>query len=120
MIDAITDGPVHVMTFSRGATYALAWAIANPDRVRSISIGDYVPEEIELTDDIMLGLLDGRWRGTPVRERVDHDAAIATVRAARTQSFWEPLSRSQPPLMVIRSPSSPVIDDANWDRNRRL
>ncbi|MDZ4233234.1 MAG: alpha/beta fold hydrolase, partial [Dietzia sp.] len=60
VIDAITDGPVHVMTFSRGTTYALTWAIANPGRVRSISIGDYVPEEIELTDDIMLGLLDGR------------------------------------------------------------
>ncbi|NVN52908.1 alpha/beta fold hydrolase [Mycolicibacterium hippocampi] len=120
VVDAITDGPVHVMTFSRGTTYALAWVLTNPDRVRSISIGDYVPEEIELTEDIMLGLLDGRWRGTPVRDRVDHDAAIATVRAARTQSFWEPLSRSQIPLMAVRSPSSPVINDANWARYRRL
>lgn len=120
VIDAITDGPVHVMTFSRGTTYALTWAIANPARVRSISIGDYVPEEIELTDGIMLGLLGGRWRGTPVRERVNHDAALDTVRAARTQSFWEPLSMSQIPLLAVRSPSSPVIDDANWARYRRL
>jgi pimeloyl-ACP methyl ester carboxylesterase len=40
VIDAVTDGPVHVMTFSRGTTYAIAWALAHPERVRSIAIGD--------------------------------------------------------------------------------
>jgi non-heme chloroperoxidase len=41
VVNAVTDGPVHIMmTFSRGTTYALAWAVAHPDRVRSIAIGD--------------------------------------------------------------------------------
>lgn len=119
-IEAVTDGPVHIMTFSRGTTYALAWALANTARVLSLSIGDYVPEEIELADDVIVGLLDGRWRGTPVSERVDGDAALATVRAARTQSFWEPLAQWQPPLMVVRSPNTPVVDDAAWARYRSL
>ena len=45
-IDAVTDGPAHLMTFSRGTSYALTWALAHRERVRSISIGDYLPEEI--------------------------------------------------------------------------
>lgn len=120
VIDEVTDGPVHLMTFSRGTPYALIWALANRSRVRSVAIGDYVPEEIVLTEDVMLGLLDGRWRGTPVHERVDRAAGISVVRSARAQSFWEPLAAWQPPLLVVRAPASPVIDEPNWERYREL
>jgi pimeloyl-ACP methyl ester carboxylesterase len=34
VIDAVTDGPVHIMTFSRGTSCALGWAVHHPDRVR--------------------------------------------------------------------------------------
>ncbi|MDA2892724.1 alpha/beta fold hydrolase [Mycolicibacterium sp. BiH015] len=119
-IDAATDGPVHLMTFSRGTPYALLWALAHRDRVLSVSIGDYVPEEIELPDDVIFGLLDGRWRGTPVSTRVDRQAGIATLRSARAQLLWEPLARWQPPLLVVRSPSTPVVDDEAWERYRTL
>ncbi len=51
VVDAVTDGPVHVVTFSRGTTYALTWVIANVERVRSVAIGDYVPEEKVLTPE---------------------------------------------------------------------
>jgi non-heme chloroperoxidase len=120
VIDAVTDGPVHVMTFSRGTTYAITWALAHPDRIRSISIGDYVPAEIVLSDEHVRLLLNGRWRGSPVRERLNYGAAIKTFRAARGQSFWEPLSQLQPPLLVVRSPNSPLIDDAAWARYKQL
>lgn len=120
VIDAVTVGPVHVVTFSRGTAYALTWALEHRHRVRSISIGDYVPQEIKLPEEIFVRLLDGRWRGTPVHERLDRAAGVATFRAARSQSFWEPLARWQPPLLVVRSPTSPLIDDAAWARYQRL
>jgi pimeloyl-ACP methyl ester carboxylesterase len=120
VIDAATDGPVHLMTFSRGTPYALTWALVHRKRVRSISIGDYVPEEITLPNEVSAFLLDGRWRGTPVRERVNRAAGEAIFRAARKQSFWEPLAEWQPPLLVVRSPNSPLISDAAWDRYRQL
>ncbi|WP_319447186.1 MULTISPECIES: alpha/beta fold hydrolase [unclassified Mycobacterium] len=120
VVDAVTDGPVHVMTFSRGTSYALAWAIANPRRVRSVSIGDYVPEERVLTGAQTRFLLDGRWRGTLVRDRLDEAGAIAQFNAARTQSFWEPLADLQPPLLVVRARDSPIIGDADWARYRQL
>ena len=71
VVDAVTEGPVHVVTFSRGTTYALTWVFANGERVRSVAIGDYVPEEKVLTPEMSRRLLDGRWRGTPVCERLD-------------------------------------------------
>ena len=120
VIDSVTDGPVHLMTFSRGTPYALAWALDVRERVRSISIGDYVPEEITLPPEVSTFLLDGRWRGTPVHERVNRAAGEAVFRAARRQSFWEPLAQWQPPLLVVRSPNSPLIDDAAWNRYRDL
>lgn len=119
-IDAVTDGPVHLMTFSRGTSYALSWALAHPDRVRSLSIGDYLPEEIALPDEIAMGVLDGRWRGTPVHERLDRSAAVATFAAAVSRSLWEPLAQWGRPLLVVRSPNSPIIDAAAWARYRRL
>lgn len=120
VVDAVTDGPVHVMTFSRGTAYALIWALGHRNRVRSISIGDYIPSEIPLPHDIRVHLLDGRWRGTPVHDRVNRGAGMATFDAAREQSFWEPLSRWQPPLLVVRSPHSPLISDDDWARYRDL
>lgn len=120
VVDAITDGPVHVMTFSRGTTYAIAWVLAHPDRVLSLSIGDYVPAEIVLPDPHMHRLLDGRWRGTPVRERLNYDAAVRTFHAAKARSFWEPLSALQIAMLVVRSPNFFLVDDAAWERYRQL
>ncbi len=119
VVDAVTGGQVHLMTFSRGTTYALTWALAHRNRVRSISIGDYTPAEIKLTEEVLHRLLDGRWRGTPVTERVDRAAALATVQAAQPRSLWEPLASWQPPLLAVRSPNAPVVDDAAWARYRR-
>ena len=75
VVDAVTDGPVHIATFSRGTSAALWWTIEHPDRVRSIAIGDYTPDERVLTSTTSQQLLDGGWRGTPVRDRLDEHAA---------------------------------------------
>ncbi len=120
VVDAVTDGPVHVVTFSRGTTYALAWVIENAHRVRSLAIGDYVPEEKVLTDEISRFLIDGRWRGTPVRERLAEDAAMKTFRAAQGRSFWEPLARLQLPLLAVRSGDSVLVRDDDWMRYQSL
>lgn len=79
-----------------------------------------MPAEIVLPDPHIHRLLGGRWRGSPVRERLNYDAAVKTFRAAQGRSFWEPLARLQPPLLVVRSPSSPLVDDAAWARYVQL
>jgi pimeloyl-ACP methyl ester carboxylesterase len=120
VVDAVTDGPVHLVTFSRGTSYAVNWAIEHPDRVLSIAIGDYVPEEKVLTSAESRQLLDGRWRGTPVRERLDERAAMQTFDEACNRSLWEPLAGLGLPLLVVRSGGSVIVDDADWARYRSL
>ena len=120
VVDAVTDGPVHIVAFSRGTSCAVRWALEHPDRVRSLAIGDYVPAELVPTDAASRRLLEGSWRGTPVRERVDGRAAMATFLAAQTRSMWEPLAELQLPLLVVRSGNSFLISDADWARYRQL
>ena len=123
VVDAVTDGPdapVHVMTFSRGTSCAVAWTVANAHRVRSLAIGDYVPEERVLTAEARRRLLDGRWRGTPVRDRLDVRAAQATFAAAQQRSMWEALAPLKIPLLVVRSGGSVLVDDAAWARYGQL
>lgn len=120
VVDAVTDGPVHMVTFSRGTSAAVAWTLRHPDRVRSLAIGDYVPEEKVLPDGASERLLGGRWRGTPVSTRVNVEAGVKTFGAARDQSFWEPLAQLGIPLLVVRCGNSVLVGDAEWARYRQL
>ena len=119
-VDAVTDGPVHVMTFSRGTSAAVAWTLGHSDRVLSLSIGDYVPEEKTLPPGASENLLGGRWRGTPVSDRLDVDAAVRAFDAARDQSFWDELALLGLPLLVIRSGESVLVGEREWRRYRQL
>jgi pimeloyl-ACP methyl ester carboxylesterase len=116
VVDAVTDGPIHMVTFSRGTSYAVAWALAQPDRVLSLAIGDYIPEERVLPPEVSHRLLSGRWRGSPVHERLDTDAVNKTFQAARARSFWDELSVTKIPLLVIRSGNSVLVGDDEWAR----
>lgn len=116
VVDAVTDGPVHMVTFSRGTSAAIAWTLEHPDRVRSLSIGDYLPEEKTLPAGAAESLLGGRWRGTPVSERLDVDAATRAFEAACDRSFWDALARLDLPLLVVRSGDGIVVGPREWAR----
>jgi pimeloyl-ACP methyl ester carboxylesterase len=119
-VDAVTDGPVHVVTFSRGTSCAVAWVLEHADRVRSLAIGDYVPEEKVLPPEVSRRLLSGRWRGTPVTERVNGDAGIKTFEAAHARSFWNELAGLGLPLLAVRSGTSVLVGEREWSRYGRL
>lgn len=119
VVDDLTDGPVHLVTFSRGTSYAVGWAVQHGHRVRSLAIGDYIPAEIVAPPEAVERLLDGRWRGRPVRDRVDPSAARQIFASARQRSFWEPLMSMQPPLLVVRSRERQLVGDDAWARYER-
>jgi non-heme chloroperoxidase len=120
VVDDVTNGPVHLVTFSRGTSYAVHWAVTHPGRVRSVAIGDYVPEEKTLTDAQAHQLIDGRWRGTPVRDRLDERAARQTFQQAQDRSMWEPLAHLGIPILAVRSGNSVIVPDDDWARYRRV
>jgi pimeloyl-ACP methyl ester carboxylesterase len=120
VVDAVTDGPVHLVTFSRGTSCAIAWALDHPDRVRSLAIGDYIPEERLLPPNVSHRLLSGRWRGSPVSERLDVAAGFKAFQAARARSFWNELAQLRLPLLAVRSGERVLVDDEQWARYRKL
>lgn len=120
VVDAVTDGPIHVVTFSRGTSAAVAWVLAHPDRVWSLAIGDYVPEEKVLPPGVPQRLLGGRWRGTPVGERLDIGAGFKTFEAARERSFWDDLAQLGIPLLAVRSSERILVPDEQWARYRAV
>jgi pimeloyl-ACP methyl ester carboxylesterase len=120
VVDAVTDGLVHLVTFSRGTSAAIAWALEHSERVASLAIGDYIPEERVLPPGVAQRLLSGRWRGSPVRGRLDINAANKTFEAAQPRSFWKPLARLAIPLLVVRSDERVLIGDAEWARFKQV
>ena len=57
-------GPFHLMTFSRGTTPGLELAFQLSDRVRTVSIGDYLPAEIALPPRVHRTDVDGSVAGS--------------------------------------------------------
>lgn len=117
------DQPVHLMTFSRGTGYTFGWIEGHRERVLSLSIGDYPAREIAIAVTVADSLLEGRWRGTPVRERLDATAAVGKFAASRDHPRWDlvaALAGDGVPVLVVRSTASAPLTDDDWARYRGL
>ena len=116
VVDATTDGPVHLVTFSRGTCYALRWAADHRDRVRSLAIGDYPAREIALPEESVASFVAGRWRGTPVASRIREKAARRIFHDAVDRPLWAELRALTVPLLVVRSTAEAPLTDDDWAR----
>lgn len=113
--DAV-DGPLHLMTFSRGTCYALGFCAEHRERVLSLTIGDYPAREIGLTAEVGDMLLNTTWRGTPVRERIDETTFDEFVAASRDRPLWHVVAALDVPVAVVRSAAKAPINDDDWER----
>lgn len=109
---------VHLMTFSRGTCYGLTWAAGARAQVRSVAIGDYPAREIALPAETRDTFLAGRWRGTPVADRVAPHAAAATFAQAVDRPLWDELVQLRVPVLVARGQARVPLTADDWDRYR--
>lgn len=93
----------HLATFSRGTVYGLGFAFADPDRVHTVSIGDYQAREIGLPGQWPEQFMQGRWRGQPVLERISEVALQGVARQSVERSLWDQLGALGKPVLVMRS-----------------
>jgi pimeloyl-ACP methyl ester carboxylesterase len=125
-LDAVIDeavgpgAPVHLMTFSRGTGYALGWVERHPGRVLSLAIGDYPAREIRIPVTVAESLMQGRWRGTPVSDRLDERAALAKVAASEDRPYWQLVAGLRKPVLVVRSTAAAPLNDDDWQRYQGL
>src|SRR3954454_1425781 len=114
----------HLLSFSRGAAYALPFALRHPDRVRTISIGDYVGGELGIPGGAWPPeFVGGRWRGTPVPDRIPEHALQGIARESVERRYYDELVALGTPVLVVRSGKSrghTFIDDDEQACYRRV
>ena len=119
VVAEVTSGPVHLMTFSRGTSYALGWAFTDPGRVWSVAIGDYPAREIALPPGLASRFLEGRWRGSPVTDRIAPEAFRCLVDDAVGREMWEELGQLRIPVLVVRAGAGGPLDAEGCERYRQ-
>jgi pimeloyl-ACP methyl ester carboxylesterase len=119
VLEANGIGPFHLMTFSRGTTPGLELAFQLSDRVRTVSIGDYLPAEIALPSEFTEQMWTARWRGRPNSTRVRRHVLAGIQTASRSREFWTELAALAVPVLVARGSEGGVIDDERAAAYRR-
>ena len=92
----------HLMTFSRGTSWGLQLAIGQPERVASISIGDYRAGEIGLPGDFADMQYATRFRGRPISERIPRHVLEQLAAQSKARELWDDLARLTCPLLVAQ------------------
>ena len=109
----------HLMTFSRGTSWGLDLALDRPERVASISIGDYGAVEVALPDGMVEQQLASRFRGRPMGERMPRHVMEQVGADSSGRELWDELRRLPCPLLVARAGGrGGVLGDELVDRYR--
>lgn len=107
-------GTFHLMTFSRGTCYGLGYAVDHPERILSISLGDYPAREIIIPSEKTNAFMAGKWRGRPVAERLSELAFSKIVAESEGHVFWEQIASLNLPSLVVRSGRDSPVTDEDW------
>jgi pimeloyl-ACP methyl ester carboxylesterase len=91
-----------LVAFSRGSSYALGYALASPDRVRGLVIGDYSPRHVGLRAEFAERQLRLEIRGVPVARRMPEHAVRGVVAESREVPLWDRLTELSCPVLVVR------------------
>lgn len=95
-------GDFHLMTFSRGTSWALELALTDPARVASLSIGDYKAFELRLTREFVDSQMQSRFRGRPMTERLSRHVLDGLAAASKGRELWDRLRELPCPLLVAQ------------------
>ncbi|HUZ10854.1 MAG TPA: alpha/beta fold hydrolase [Acidimicrobiales bacterium] len=110
----------HLMTFSRGTPTAFRVALRHPERVVSISIGDYQAVEIALAPSFVDRQWGLSWRGRPMAERVQRHVLEGIQRDSRAREHWNDLDAlGIPVLLAYGTGPGTIVNEETVARYRR-
>lgn len=118
LTDAAVDA-IHLVTYSRGTTYGLGWALRHLDRVVSVTIGDYPAAQIVPPRALARYVATKVWRARPMAERMSASAVDAMIADAEPIELWHELSALRRPLLVIRGGAPGAMVDAEVEARYR-
>ncbi len=102
VLDEEGIGDVHLMTFSRGTSWALDLALVDPARVASMSIGDYKAFELKLTPEFVESQMRSTFRGLPMDQRLSRHVLDGLVDDSVGRELWDRLVELPCPLLVAQ------------------
>ena len=108
---------IHLVSYSRGTTYAMRWATTHPGYLESYTIGDYPAAQIIPPDWFPPKAEKSKWRGRPVSERMPVPAIRRLFADAVKIDMWEDLRRLHCRVLVIRGGApGAMLDEATANR----
>jgi non-heme chloroperoxidase len=112
---------VHLISYSRGTSYALAWAFAHPDQVVSITVGDYPAAQILPAEQYWSMMATRKVRGRPVSEVMPATAVAAMLAEAVDLELWDELAALDVPVLVVYGGArGAMVDERVLDRYRAV
>ena len=110
----------HVMTFSRGTSWALDLTLSDPARVASLSIGDYLAIEMQLPPEFTDQQMKLRWRGVPLVDRVQRHVLAELQAQSQARELWDDLATLAVPLLLARGGDGGIVGAAAERRYRTV
>lgn len=112
---------LHLVSYSRGTTYAMRWATTHPEYLASYTVGDYPAAQIIPPAWFPPKAEKSKWRGRPVSERMPVPAIRRLFADAVAIDMWQDLRRLACSMLVIRGGAQgAMLDDAGTDRYRQV
>lgn len=90
----------HLMTFSRGTTWGLDLALADPSRVATVSIGDYWAREHAIDVSMAEQVMASRFRGIRMSERVEPHVIRSLFAGSVDRDLHDALAATGLPVLV--------------------
>lgn len=87
--------------FSRGVSYALAYAVDHPESLEALLLVDYPPRHTALPPDWTERAWADRWRGKTTPERMPRIALEGIQRDAEARSFADELQKISCRILVL-------------------
>jgi pimeloyl-ACP methyl ester carboxylesterase len=103
----------HLLTFSRGTTWGLDVALADPARVATVSIGDYWACEKHLGGDVAERFMASRFRGKPMSERVEPHVVREVLGASIDRDLFDEVAATRLPVLVATGTEPGCLLDAS-------
>ena len=113
VLDAEGIERFHLMTFSRGTTWGLDVALADPTRVATVSIGDYWAREKHLGGDVAERFMTSRFRGKPMTERVEPHVVREVLGASVDRDLFDEVAATGLPVLVATGTEPGCLLDAS-------
>ena len=100
-------------SYSRGTGYSLGWAITHPDRVLSVTIGDYFAGHVQVPEQYRPGFHTRKWRGRPMNERMTPEAIDGVFAESEDVEMFVELGALGVPVLLVRgtAPGAIVTDE---------